>query len=136
MSRKFGALAFAYLQALPDNHIMQIGQQIKKKRLALGATLEQIAFEAGIDASNLSRIERNVQQPSSALVKKIADALQTTVGQLYNEKDSVPGVREELPPTYDRHTQTLLRQFWKLTPDNQTLVLEFVRMLGRVQAKE
>lgn len=41
---------------------MQIGQVIRVLRTERGATLESLAFEAGTDASNLSRIERGVQR--------------------------------------------------------------------------
>jgi len=118
------------------NH-MQIGTQIRKKRLALGATLEQVAFDAGIDASNLSRIERNRQQPSSALLKRIADALGANVAQLYNEKSSY-SVRDE---PYNAGledsalSRRLLKHFRTLHDEHQELVLDFVKLLEKRQPK-
>jgi transcriptional regulator with XRE-family HTH domain len=116
---------------------MQIGQHIRKKRLAQGATLEQIAYDAGIDASNLSRIERNRQQPSSALLKKIADALGTSVGDLYGEQAHAPGVREKVPEPYyrNRDIELLLKRYRQLTPHHQKIVLEIMKTLANQQGK-
>lgn len=43
---------------------MNIGKVIRALRTERGDSLETLAFEVGTDASNLSRIERGLQQPS------------------------------------------------------------------------
>src|SRR5690606_34040037 len=68
-----------------DTSNMDIGERIREKRLEQGLTLERVAFDADMDASNLSRIERGMQQPSSALLKRIATALHISVSELYGE---------------------------------------------------
>lgn len=117
---------------------MKTGQIIRKKRLALGATLEQIAHAAKLDASNLSRIERCVQEPSEPVVRRIAKALGLTMPQLYAELDvgaKQSEIGEKLPPTYNRETQNLLRHFHNLEDGNRVLTLEFIKLLERKQAK-
>jgi len=131
-----GVFALAQKPGAADIGSMQIGQYIRKKRLAQGATLEQIAYDAGIDASNLSRIERNCQQPSSALLKKIADALGTTIGDLYGEHAPAPGVREKAvePYHHSRDVELLLKRYRQLTPQHQKTVLEIMKVLAAQQA--
>ena len=118
--------------------VMKTGQIIRKKRLALGATLEQIAHTAKLDASNLSRIERCVQEPSEPVVRRIAKALNLTMAELYAELDSgakQSGGGEKLPPVYNRETQNLLRHFGNLDDANRVLTLEFIKLLERKQSK-
>ena len=53
---------------------MNIGKVIRALRTERGDSLETLAFEVGTDASNLSRIERGLQQPSEDVLKAIAAA--------------------------------------------------------------
>ena len=62
---------------------MNIGKVIRALRTERGDSLETLAFEVGTDASNLSRIERGLQQPSEEVLKAIAAALQSSVAELY-----------------------------------------------------
>lgn len=111
---------------------MTLGDLLKKHRLERGLTLEAVALEAGTDPGNLSRIERDTQQPSAPLLQKIAQALGLTVGALYTELETRDLV-EEVPPRYDRSLQQLQKRFLALSPDHQALTLEFMRMLARRQ---
>lgn len=51
-------------------------------------TQEQLAFDAGITASALSRIERGLNSPGWTTVKRIAEALDVSVSQLAAEVES------------------------------------------------
>lgn len=114
--------------------MMPIGQFIKRKRLAQGATLEQIAHGAGLDPSNLSRIEQGVQEPSSGLVVRIAASLGVTVGELYgDEPDGVNIITERHPVAYDKGTKSLLRQYRQLDAKHQKLLLGFASLLRQSQ---
>jgi transcriptional regulator with XRE-family HTH domain len=62
---------------------MNIGKVIRALRTERGASLETIALDIGTDASNLSRIERGLQQPSEEALRAIAGALQSSVAELY-----------------------------------------------------
>ncbi|MBR4495599.1 MAG: helix-turn-helix domain-containing protein [Acholeplasmatales bacterium] len=52
-----------------------IGYQIKEKRLQKEMSQEELAKKAGIDQSDLSKIERGVLNPSVKMLKKIAKGL-------------------------------------------------------------
>ncbi len=53
----------------------QLGQNIKKVREKVGKTQEEVAQDAGIHVSYLSRIERGVVNPSIEIVENIAKSL-------------------------------------------------------------
>ena len=52
-----------------------IGYQIKEKRLQKEMSQEELAKKAGIDQSDLSKIERGILNPSVKMLKKIAKGL-------------------------------------------------------------
>lgn len=62
---------------------MHIGQVIREIREAHKATLEELAFAANTNASNLSRIERGTQGYSPETLERIASALGVTVSELH-----------------------------------------------------
>jgi len=127
----FCVFALRYVRGLKRIGAMTIGALLKKRRTEKDLTLEVVALEAGTDPGNLSRIERDAQQPSAALLKKIAQALGVTVTSLYAELES-RNVKEPAGE-YHRDSHQLQRKFLDLNPENQKLVLEFIKMLGRMQ---
>ncbi|MFT3752158.1 MAG: XRE family transcriptional regulator [Paludibacter sp.] len=68
----------------------RIGERIKRKREQLSMQLNDLAKKVGISSSALSQIERAKTLPSILTLKMIADSLQTTVGELIGENESVP----------------------------------------------
>ncbi|HEX6590884.1 MAG TPA: helix-turn-helix transcriptional regulator [Moraxellaceae bacterium] len=114
---------------------MSMGALLKRHRIDRGLTLEAVALEAGTDPGNLSRIERDTQQPSAALLQKLARTLGITASALYTELESEGGLREGVAH-YDRAMQQFQRKYHELTPANRKLVLEFMKMLGRLQKKD
>lgn len=52
--------------------------RLRRTREAQGRSLRSVAREAGVDPSNLSRIERGVQQPSLDALVRIGRALHLT----------------------------------------------------------
>lgn len=67
---------------------MKIGQVIRKRRRAMGQTLEALAAHAGTDAANLSRVERGLQNYTPDGIAALAEALQTTVATLIAEAEA------------------------------------------------
>lgn len=119
---------------------MEIGQIIRALRQKRGETLESMALDVGTDASNLSRIERGVQQPSKELLQSIAASLQTTVAVLHacaEGKSYSPKQAQELlgvdESDYTSEAIQLRRHFRTLTPDNQRALLEIAKVLNRLQ---
>ena len=118
---------------------MDIGKILRGLRKERNATLEQVAFDAGTDASNLSRIERGLQRPSPEVLNKIAKALGVTTPDIYvlaaeNIANRAP-TKRKLPEIGDYSDEAVeLRRYYRLlTPENRYLVLEYVKMLRRLQ---
>lgn len=118
---------------------MKIGQVIREIRDAHKATLEEIAFAADTNASNLSRIERGTQGYSPETLERIATALGVTVSELHRRmetaspsagKSSVVNFGQKHPELDPAITSS---KYSALTPDHRELVDEFMTLLLRRQ---
>ena len=118
---------------------MNIGKVIRALRTERGDSLEKLAFEVGTDASNLSRIERGLQQPSEDVLKAIAATLQSSVAELYalaEGRSLSAGTGSEVhPDDLARDAVQMRRYFRSLSPEYQKVALEIVKTLVRTQAK-
>ena len=119
---------------------MNIGKVIRALRTERGDSLETLAFEVGTDASNLSRIERGLQQPSEDVLKAIAAALQSSIAELYALAEgrtfaTGSASSEVHPDDLARDAVQMRRYFRSLSPEYQKLALEIVKTLVRTQAK-
>ena len=61
----------------------RLGRRIKTLRKELGLTQEDLAFEVGVNRSYMGFIERGERNPSLAMLKKIAKALQVSLSVLF-----------------------------------------------------
>ncbi|HXC40151.1 MAG TPA: S24 family peptidase [Burkholderiales bacterium] len=64
---------------------MSLGKNIRSLRIARKMTLEQLAGPAGTDPTNLSRLERDRQGHSTALLNNIAATFHVTVADLFDD---------------------------------------------------
>ena len=62
---------------------------LKRLREERDITQEQLAFDAGITTSALSRIERGLNSPGWLTVKRITEALGLTLGELIADLENV-----------------------------------------------
>lgn len=60
----------------------ELGQRLRRRRLAAGLTLEQLAAKAGFGKGYLSRIENGKKVPPIATLSRLADALGTEAASL------------------------------------------------------
>ena len=67
----------------------KIGLIIKQHREGLGISMRSLAKKIGLSASFLSQVESGKTYPSLQSLKKIADALHTTIGIILGEKGSI-----------------------------------------------
>lgn len=139
-----------------DNAAMSIGHVIRALRLERGLTQEELALEAEVATSNVSRVERGERQPTSALLGRLADALGMTISQIYalaeelTENKKQPSLVAEksvlipLEPdlnvfhqlantTSNDNINRLLRYFHELDEENQKLLIEQAKLLCRFQ---
>jgi len=70
-----------------------VGINIKRLREEQGTTLREMAKDVGVSSSFLSQVEKGKASPSLTTLKSMADALQTTIGNLVgedvNQKDKI-----------------------------------------------
>lgn len=118
---------------------MHIGQIIYALRRDKGVTQEALALAADTATSNLSRIEKGQRRPSGALLERLAAALETSVTAIYADLEGLEtgeagGVGDAMQADdFTRAAIQLRQDFRELSPENQRLTLEFVRMLRRIQ---
>ena len=118
---------------------MNIGQAIREIRIAHKATLEEIAFAADTNASNLSRIERGTQGYSADTLDRIAKALGVTVSDLHLRMEAAARTANRPGRAVGGPKQPLLdltitfSKYSALTQDHRELVDEFMTMLLRRQ---
>jgi len=62
--------------------LRHFAQNLRRVRKAKGWSQEELADRAGVDRTYVSGIERGVRNPTISNVKKLADALEVTVGTL------------------------------------------------------
>lgn len=119
---------------------MNIGKVIRALRTEQGQSLETVALDVGTDASNLSRIERGLQQPSEEALRAIAAALKSSVAELYAlaEGETLAKSRSTMglqPADLVKDAVQIRKYFRSLTPEYQKVALELVKTLARVQHK-
>lgn len=66
---------------------MKVGDKIRALRKSRNMTIPELSRIAGMDPGNISRLERNLQGYSDASLKKIADALNVDISELFSSKD-------------------------------------------------
>lgn len=71
---------------------MEFGQEIRRRRLALGMTLEQLAESSHLTPNYIGTIENGRRDPSLSTVLALAKGLRTSVAELFG------GIQELSPP--------------------------------------
>ncbi len=66
---------------------MNVGQRIRELRKAKKMTINQLASLTDWDVGNISRLERGMQGYSEASLKKIAEALEVPLSELFSFQD-------------------------------------------------
>jgi transcriptional regulator with XRE-family HTH domain len=59
-----------------------LGENVRRERLRLGLSQEQLAFDAGMKRTYLSDLERGTRNPSVRAVGRLAEALGIEPGEL------------------------------------------------------
>lgn len=73
-----------------ESHEQSIGDNIKKIRKSKGMLQKDLANKIGVSEARVAHYEQNYRNPTIATLKKIADALEVDVKQLYGEKQDEP----------------------------------------------
>ncbi|MDQ3726460.1 MAG: helix-turn-helix domain-containing protein [Actinomycetota bacterium] len=68
-----------------------LGEAIRQLRLEAELSQEQLAERAGTDLTQVGGIERGVRNPSYTTLVRLANALETSVGELTSLADRLRG---------------------------------------------
>ncbi|MFZ4581987.1 MAG: helix-turn-helix domain-containing protein [Paludibacter sp.] len=109
----------------------RIGERIKRIREHKALQLNDLAKRVGISPSALSQIEKAKTYPSIITLKQIAEKLQTTVGELIGENESLfnnPVFRKEenlFIEQNDSGTQVFIVSQHDVSKQMETFMLKF-----------
>ena len=70
-----------------------VAQNIRRLRVARGLSQEALAVDAEIDRTYISRLERGLENPTVAVLERLARALNVSIGDLFREPSP-----DEAPP--------------------------------------
>jgi transcriptional regulator with XRE-family HTH domain len=111
----------------------RIGERINTKRKQLNLQLNDLAKKVGISPSALSQIEKAKAFPSIITLKSIAENLNTTVGELIGENETLsknPVVQKNEMKFVERNstgTEVFLLAHHDLNKQMDTYLLKFVQ---------
>jgi len=78
---------------------VNIGERLRTERMLKGLSVTELADRAGISKAYVSQLEAGAQQnPSLDVLKKLADALEITVGRLIGGEVAAPASLQPPPP--------------------------------------
>lgn len=72
-----------------------VAWNLRRLRVAKGLAQEALAVDAEIDRTYVSRLERNMENPTVGVLERLAKALSVSIVEFFVE----PGVGEEKPRT-------------------------------------
>jgi transcriptional regulator with XRE-family HTH domain len=61
-----------------------LGKNLRAARKKLGLTQEQVAARSGVQAGEVSRVERGLRDPQVSTVEKLAAAVELPPGRLFD----------------------------------------------------
>lgn len=97
---------------------MKIGAVIRKRRKAHDINLSELALRSGIDAGNLSRIERGMQNHTPEKLDAIAAVLGTTASELMAEAEMDQSMNNnDIRESPEKEERELCRYYWSMRPD-------------------
>jgi transcriptional regulator with XRE-family HTH domain len=70
-----------------------VARNIRRLRLERGLTQEALAVDAGIDRTYVSRLERGLENPTVAVLEKLARALSSNIEELFSAPRRRPAGR-------------------------------------------
>ena len=70
---------------MTDDVLHRLGARIRELRVQAGISQEALGLRSGLHRTYVGAIERGERNPSVLSLKKITDALQVTLGELFNE---------------------------------------------------
>lgn len=98
---------------------MQIGTKLQKLRLSKGISVYKLAQLSDVSENYIHSIEKNLSQPSIAIIEQLLSSLNITLSEFFNTNDTV------LYPTPDEFE--LLLNYRSFSPEEQTAILNLIK---------
>ena len=76
----------------------RVARNVRRLRVAVGLSQETFAVDAELDRTYISRIERNLENPTVAVVERIARALGVDIVDVLADVPAGRGKLPTLPP--------------------------------------
>jgi transcriptional regulator with XRE-family HTH domain len=70
-----------------------VAKNMRRLRVARGLSQDAFAVDAGIDRTYVSRLERRLENPSVAVLARIAEALGVDIRELFDPKGAAIAVK-------------------------------------------
>lgn len=75
--------------AQPDRVLQGLGEALHAARMNRGLTQEALSLETGVHRNYVGGIERGERSPSVAVIARLADALEISLGDLFRQAEGV-----------------------------------------------
>lgn len=75
-------------KSIPSDFLISFGAVVKTKRLSLGFSQEELADRSGLHRTYITDIERGARNITLKNVKRISEALQITLSDLFSQVES------------------------------------------------
>lgn len=105
-----------------------LGDAIRHFRTLAGLTQEQLAVKIATDQNTVSRLERNVSNPSVGRITQLVQALGISHSELFRYTEHDDRLHD---PHGDYDPASLLREIAALPAHQQRLLLQLVRQFAR-----
>lgn len=105
--------------------LFEIGNNIRTIRMGQGLSLEELSGRCGIDAAPLSKLERGESNATVQTLDRVARGLGVSLVELVDIREYRTGQLDE------NAWSDLQRQMSKLSPQQQSDILTFVRMIAK-----
>ena len=105
--------------------LVEIGNNIRTIRSQQGLSLEELSGRCGIDPAPLSKLERGESNATIQTLERVAKGLGVSLVELVD-------IREYRTDHMDEYLWTdLQRHIGRLTPQQQSDILTFIRMVAK-----
>lgn len=108
---------------------MALGARITALRLKKGESLQDVATAVGVSKAHIWDLEKGrADNPSMALVERLADHFGVSIASLVGEEIEAPDADSQL--------SRMFRQATKLTPDERVILDDMMQSLLRRHQKK
>ncbi len=107
--------------------ITLIGKNIRTLRTRHHLSLEELSFQAQLNAAHLGQIERGLQNPTIDTLKRITDAMHEPFPSIFQNIPPVEQETVQASPTQEK----IQAQLSKMTVEQQQDVLKIIRILQK-----